>query len=118
MLTLWRFGLSCDPAFGLFGTGHGCGTPYTAGTTTPSTPLVSLAKNRSCHKLLIILIDDLMMTCLWYLVYWCPSVRKISLYSDPAVWWHYMLEMAFYWSLFFSQFSDVKRKVELYSKPL
>jgi len=29
---------------------------------------------------------------------------------DPAVWWHYMLEMAFYWSLFFSQFSDVKRK--------
>ena len=31
---------------------------------------------------------------------------------DTAVWWHYMLEMAFYWSLFFTQFSDVKRKVE------
>ena len=29
---------------------------------------------------------------------------------DRAVWWHYMLEMAFYWSLFFTQFSDVKRK--------
>ena len=31
--------------------------------------------------------------------------------EDPAVWWHYMLEMAFYWSLFFTQFFDVKRKV-------
>ena len=29
---------------------------------------------------------------------------------DTEVWWHYMLEMAFYWSLFFTQFSDVKRK--------
>jgi len=29
---------------------------------------------------------------------------------DPAVWWHYMLEMAFYWSLFITQFFDVKRK--------
>jgi len=29
---------------------------------------------------------------------------------DSDVWWHYMLEMAFYWSLFFTQFSDVKRK--------
>jgi len=29
---------------------------------------------------------------------------------DPTVWWHYMLEMAFYWSLFFTQFFDVKRK--------
>ena len=31
-------------------------------------------------------------------------------HSEPEVWWHYMLEMAFYWSLFFTQFSDVKRK--------
>lgn len=29
---------------------------------------------------------------------------------DPAVWWHYMLELAFYWSLFITQFFDVKRK--------
>lgn len=29
---------------------------------------------------------------------------------DPAVWWHYMLEMAFYWSLLVTQFTDVKRK--------
>jgi hypothetical protein len=32
---------------------------------------------------------------------------------DPAVWWHYMLEMAFYWSLTLTQFSDVKRKVNM-----
>ena len=35
----------------------------------------------------------------------------IYLPLDSDVWWHYMLEMAFYWSLFFTQFSDVKRKV-------
>jgi len=29
---------------------------------------------------------------------------------DPAVWWHYMWELAFYWSLFISQFFDAKRK--------
>jgi len=29
---------------------------------------------------------------------------------ETDVWWYYMLEMAFYWSLFFTQFSDVKRK--------
>jgi ceramide synthetase len=33
--------------------------------------------------------------------------------SDPAVWWHYMWELAFYWSLFISQFFDAKRKVAL-----
>jgi len=29
---------------------------------------------------------------------------------DNEVWWHYMLEMAFYWSLTITQFTDVKRK--------
>jgi len=29
---------------------------------------------------------------------------------DDGVWYYYMLELAFYWSLFFSQFRDVKRK--------
>ena len=38
-------------------------------------------------------------------------VRSIVMFwSDSEVWWHYMIEMAFYWSLFFTQFSDVKRK--------
>ena len=32
------------------------------------------------------------------------------IFADPAVWWHYMLEMAFYWSLLVTQFTDVKRK--------
>ena len=36
--------------------------------------------------------------------------RTLLSCPDRAVWWHYMLEMAFYWSLFFTQFSDVKRK--------
>ena len=36
-------------------------------------------------------------------------------FSDPAVWWHYMWELAFYWSLFISQFFDAKRKVVKYS---
>ena len=36
---------------------------------------------------------------------------NLFIFEDPAVWWHYMLEMAFYWSLFFTQFFDVKRKV-------
>ena len=35
--------------------------------------------------------------------------------SDSAVWWHYMWELAFYWSLFISQFFDAKRKVTLLS---
>ena len=35
--------------------------------------------------------------------------------SDSAVWWHYMWELAFYWSLFISQFFDAKRKVALLS---
>ena len=40
------------------------------------------------------------------------SVNKIKTFlsPDPAVWWHYMLEMAFYWSLLVTQFTDVKRK--------
>jgi len=29
---------------------------------------------------------------------------------DPSIWWYYMIELTFYWSLFFSQFVDVKRK--------
>jgi len=29
---------------------------------------------------------------------------------EPSVWWYYMVELAFYWSLSFSQFTDVRRK--------
>lgn len=29
---------------------------------------------------------------------------------DPHIWWYYMVELTFYWSLFFSQFVDVQRK--------
>ena len=39
-----------------------------------------------------------------------PFLHHIIFLADPAVWWHYMLEMAFYWSLLFTQFTDVKRK--------
>lgn len=31
-------------------------------------------------------------------------------YIDSEVWWYYMIELSFYWSLFFSQFADAKRK--------
>ena len=30
------------------------------------------------------------------------------------VWWYYMVELSFYWSLIFTQFFDVKRKVTLF----
>ncbi len=29
---------------------------------------------------------------------------------DSSIWWYYMVELTFYWSLTFSQFFDVKRK--------
>ena len=29
---------------------------------------------------------------------------------EGDVWWYYMIELTFYWSLTFSQFYDVKRK--------
>ena len=30
---------------------------------------------------------------------------------EEGVWWYYQLEMALYWCLFFTQFTDIKRKV-------
>ena len=29
---------------------------------------------------------------------------------EPSVWWYYMIELSFYWSLSISQFTDVRRK--------
>ena len=43
-------------------------------------------------------------------IYFSVNKIKTFLSPDPAVWWHYMLEMAFYWSLLVTQFTDVKRK--------
>ncbi|CAG0879822.1 unnamed protein product, partial [Darwinula stevensoni] len=31
-------------------------------------------------------------------------------FISPDVWWYYMLELSFYWSLMFSQFFDIQRK--------
>ena len=46
------------------------------------------------------------------------EIRGVNIQSrdaDPTavegdVWWYYMIELTFYWSLTFSQFYDVKRK--------
>jgi len=52
--------------------------------------------------------------CLWDKP-WLWNIRHCW-YNYPhhevsrEVWWYYMVELAFYWSLFFSQFVDVKRK--------
>jgi len=32
---------------------------------------------------------------------------------EPPIYWYYMIELAFYLSLMFSQFLDVKRKVSM-----
>ena len=32
-------------------------------------------------------------------------------HMDQGIWWYYMVELSFYWSLFITQFFDVKRKV-------
>jgi len=52
--------------------------------------------------------------CLWDEA-WFNNIRHCW-YNYPhhdvpkEIWWYYMIELGFYWSLFFSQFSDVKRK--------
>ena len=32
-------------------------------------------------------------------------------HMDQGIWWYYMVELSFYWSLLITQFFDVKRKV-------
>ena len=34
---------------------------------------------------------------------------------DDEIWWYYIIELAFYWSLCISQFADVKRKVRFHT---
>jgi len=46
---------------------------------------------------------------------WLWDIRKCWYnypyhYFDRGVWWYYMVELSFYWSLLASQFYDVKRK--------
>ena len=57
------------------------------------------------------LLVQLPLSPTWFVNMCYTTIFTTFLSEDPAVWWHYMLEMAFYWSLFFTQFFDVKRKV-------
>ena len=38
-------------------------------------------------------------------------------HMDQGIWWYYMVELSFYWSLLITQFFDVKRKV-IYMQPV
>lgn len=40
----------------------------------------------------------------------CICVQHIS----DDMWWYYMVELGFYWSLIYSLFMDNKRKVRFY----
>ena len=49
--------------------------------------------------------------CILYIVYCILSRYNYPHHDVPQeVWWYYMVELSFYWSLSFSQFFDVKRK--------
>ena len=54
-----------------------------------------------------------MQTSWGVLIIQTVTLVKVLLYHIIIVLsrWYYMVELTFYWSLFFSQFVDVKRKV-------
>lgn len=62
-------------------------------------------------------LQDLSPEVIWYNMIeisylMCYILQDLS----PGVFWYYMIEISFYWSLMFSQFMDVKRKVRLQSR--
>lgn len=62
-------------------------------------------------------LQDLSPKVIWYNMIeisylMCYILQDLS----PGVFWYYMIEISFYWSLMFSQFMDVKRKVRLQSR--
>lgn len=62
-------------------------------------------------------LQDLSPGVIWYNMIeisylMCYILQDLS----PGVFWYYMIEISFYWSLMFSQFMDVKRKVRLQSR--
>lgn len=47
-----------------------------------------------------------------------PSLSLCLQLLTPGIYYYYVTELAFYWSLMFSQFTDIKRKVRGFSSTL
>lgn len=48
----------------------------------------------------------------------CPRLSLCFQVLTPGIYYYYVTELAFYWSLMFSQFTDIKRKVRRFSSTL
>ena len=101
----------------------GYGIQHIAGMVTPTIPQVIVIQiNLAQISTLVVQFRaknhthtmSFVLTRLIFQYFVCFLSFQSFILLDLKIWWYYMLELSLYWCLFFTQFSDLKRKVGKY----
>lgn len=82
------------------------------GSVLPPPPHLPRLYEQNCRRFSLVVAQLVSLSVFQTM---CPRLSLCVQVLTPGIFYYYVTELAFYWSLMFSQFTDIKRKVRRFS---